>query len=101
MQDAADSDGIGEQTGGLSQTPLVVNGTKLPRIQKCIPVGHVDLGLVNLARWILKLGEEAARDEVVVVLVNLTQGVADFEMAFVVVNKMLLAARDGDATVGA
>jgi hypothetical protein len=48
---------------------VVVDGVGVARIQERVPIRHVDQLLLNLLAGVLKLGEEAARAEVVLVLV--------------------------------
>lgn len=100
MQDAGDGGGVCQESRCLPQTPLVIDGIELARVEESVPIHHVDLSLVHLRSGIFKFREETTRDQIVVILVDLTKSVADLRMSLVVVDKVLFAARDGYTTVG-
>lgn len=92
VQDAPDGHWVGEQPRGLAHAPVRVDGLEIPRVQEGVPVGHVHHGLLQLRAGVLELGEEPAGPQVVVVLVDLPQGVAYLEVGLVVGHPVLLAA---------
>lgn len=101
MQHAAHRDRVGQQPCNLPHCPLVVDSIELSRVHEGIPVRQVDLRLVHCGRWIFEFGKEAPRDQVVIILVDFPELVANLKMCFVVVGKMLFGARHRNATVGA
>ena len=101
MDDAADCHGIGEKPGSLPQASFVVHGFVLAGVEIGVPGVHVGQTLLHLLRWVFKFGEEAAGVEVMVIFVGLTEGVADFQVAFVVVCPVVFAAVCWDSAVGA
>lgn len=101
MQDAADRDRIGQESRGLSHIPIVVDGLEVSRVQERIPVRHVDHGLLQLRPGKVELGKQAARPQVVVVLVDLSQGIADLQVVLVVGHPVLFGAVHRYATVRA
>lgn len=100
VKDTADRGRVCEETSSLAETALVVDGVELARVQHGVPVGQVDLSLIDLRAGVFELGEEAARDEVVVILVDLAQGIADGQVGLVVVGQVLFTACYGNTTVG-
>lgn len=100
MQHAPNRDRIRQQPSHLTHTPLFVHRIELARIEHSIPVRQVDLGLVELWTGVLEFREEPPTEEIVVILVDLAEYVADFQMTGIVVGEMLGAAGDGDAAVG-
>lgn len=100
-EDAGDGDGVGEEFRGLAEGAVVVDGFEFARVEEGVPVCHVDEGFFHLRAGVFEFGEEAAGAEVVVVFVDLAEGVADFHVRFVVVGPVFFGAGDGDAAVGA
>ena len=101
VKNAADRERVGQQLSRLSHAPVIIDSFELTGIHKGVPVGHVDHGIIHLRAGVVELVEVAARMEVMVIFVDLSQSVADLKMLLVVVHPMLLAAVYRDATVGA
>jgi hypothetical protein len=101
VKNAGNSGRVCEQASSLAETALIIDGVELARVQHGIPVGQIDLGLVDLRTRVFELGEEASRDKVVIILIDLTEGIADGQVGFVVVGQMLFTASYGNATVRA
>jgi len=101
VKDARDRYRVREEASRLSHAAIRVDGLKGSCVEKGVPVGHVDEGILDLGSGIFELGEPPARPKIVVVLVDLAQRVADLEMLFVVRSPVLLAAVYRDAAVGA
>jgi len=101
MNDAPDCDGVCQEPGRLSHASVVVDGFELSSIQESIPIGHINQGLLHLWPSIFELGEETAGSKIVVILIDLAQGVADLEMFLVVAGPVLGTAIHRNATVGA
>lgn len=101
MNHARHRDGVREQPRRLPHTPIIIDGLETSSVQEGIPIGHVDEGLLDLRPCILKLGEEPSGSKVVVVLIDLPQGIADFQVRLIVVHPMLPAAVYRDPAVGA
>jgi hypothetical protein len=101
MKDAPNGKRIRQQSCCLPQTPVVVDGIEVPRVKEGVPVGHVNEGFLHLWPCILELREKTTRPEVVVVLVDLAQGIANLQVSLIVVGPVFLAAVHRDAAVGA
>lgn len=100
MQHTPNRNRIRQQPGYLTHTPLLVHSIELARIEHSVPIGQIDLGLVQLGTGVLEFREKPPTEEIVVILVDLAEHVADLEMAGVIVREVLGAAGDGDAAVG-
>lgn len=85
----------------MAQGSLVIDGAELSGIKESIPVSHVDQDLLDLVSWVLELREEAAGAEIVVVLVDLTKSVADFQVLLIVLCPVLFATCYRNTTVRA
>lgn len=83
----------------MTETAFVVDGVELARVQHGVPIRQVDLGLVELRTGIFEFREEAARDQIVVILVDLAQCVANGQVVLVIIGKMLFAAGNGDTAI--
>ena len=100
MQHTPNRNRIRQQPSHLTHTPLLVHRIKLARIEHGVPIGQIDLSLVQLGTRVLEFREKPPTEEIVVILVDLAEHVADLKMAGVIVREVLGAAGDGDAAVG-
>ena len=100
MQHATNGDRVCQQSRHLSHGTLIVDGVEFTRVQHGVPICQVDLCLIHGRSRVFEFGEEASRHQVVVILVDLSQLVADLQMCLVVVGEMILGTRDGDAAIG-
>ncbi len=85
----------------MSHAPVRVDRYEIPRVQERVPVGHVHQSFLHLGPGIFEFGEYSSRPQVMVVLVDLPQGIADLQVFLVVVLPVLLAAVNGYAAVRA
>ena len=90
MQDATDRDGVCQQSCHLTHGTLIVDGVEFTRVQHSVPICQVDLRLVHGCSGVFEFGEEASRDQIMVILVDLPQLVAYLQMCLVVVCEMFL-----------
>ena len=100
MQHTPNGKWIGKHAGDLSHAPITINGIEFTRVHVRIPVGHVDHGIDILRARIGEFREETTRTKIVVILIDLSQGIAHLEMRFEIVDPMLLGAVHGYSTVG-
>lgn len=100
MQDACKGHWVGQKLGQLSHASVIVHGIELSREHERIPIGHVDNNLLLLRTGILEFGEEPARYQIMVVLVDLLQGVTNFDMIFKILCPVVFAAVYGNTTIG-
>lgn len=101
MDDAPNCDGVCQEPGSLSHASIVVDGFELSSIQKSIPIGHVDQSLLHLWTSIFELGEETAGSKIMIILIDLSQGVANLEMFLVAIGPVFGTAGHRNATVRA
>jgi hypothetical protein len=100
VQHATNRDRVCQQSCNLSHGTLIVDCIEFTRVQHGVPICQVDLRLIHSRSRVFKLGEEASRHQVVIILVDLSQLVADLQMCLVVVGKMILGTRDRNAAIG-
>lgn len=101
MQHACDGDRVREHPRHLPHASIVVDGFELSRIEKSIPIGHVDDEIIILRSGIREFGEESPRMQVMIVLVDLPEGVADLQVCLEVIHPVLFRAVYWDSAVGA
>lgn len=77
MKNAAYRYRVGKQSGDLSHVPVVVNSFKFSRVEKRVPIGHVDSSFFQLRSCVFEFGEEPSGAKVMVILVDLSQCVAN------------------------
>jgi hypothetical protein len=100
VYDTGDGDGIRQQLGSLAHLPVLVQRVKVPGVEIRVPAGHVHQDLLHLRLGELEFLEEPPAPQIVVILVRLSQYVADPQVCFVVIRPVLLAAVHRYATVG-
>src|SRR3569833_4619226 len=77
---APDSDGIRQEPRHLPHASVVVDSRKVSRVEKRVPVGHVFVCFFFLWFCFVFLGENPPGTEVMVVLVDMPQSIANLQM---------------------
>lgn len=80
MQNTANGNGIGQQSRDLTHTPLIIHGGELPTVQQSIPIREIGLGLIHSPGRIFEFGEKPTGHEIVVILVDFPQQIANLEV---------------------
>lgn len=101
MQDTADCLGVGEHAGNLTHGAVVVDSREFTGIEESIPVSHVDNEVIILRTGVIEFREGAAGVQVMVILVDLAQSVANLEVSLEVIHPVFLGAVDWYTAVGA
>lgn len=91
---------IRQHSRHLPHTPLIINCLEFPRIQESIPIRHVHHEIIILWSGVREFREEATRDQVMIIFVDLSDCLADLEMGFKVVHPVFLRAIQRDTAVG-
>lgn len=78
MQHTRHSDWICQQPRHLPHPSIVIDGIELPCIQKCIPIRHVNNELILLPSGVVKLGEKPPRNQIMIILVDLSERLTHF-----------------------
>lgn len=99
MDHAANGHRVREEFGYLPQAALFIDGVIIPRIEICVPIHHVDQRLLYPWIRVLEFGEISVGPHIVVILVDLPQGIAYFDMVFEVVYPMVFTAINRDPAV--
>lgn len=92
MENATQCQGICQQSRRLPHGSVGVYGLKLPCVQQRIPICQVHQDLFQLWSRVLEFRKVPARPQVVVIFIDLPQGIADLHVPLVVVSPMLFAA---------
>lgn len=100
MQDTSNGLWVGEHASDLAHRAIGIDSVKLARVHVGVPIGHVDNKIVVLDARVGEFRKEAPGVQVVVVLVDLADGFAYFEMSLKVIHPMPLGAVDGNTAIG-
>lgn len=100
MQHASDGDWVREHSRHLPHAPVMVDRFELSRVKKGIPIGHVDNEIIILRSWIREFREESPRMQVMIVLVDLSDGLADLQVCLKIIHPVLLRAVYWHSAVG-
>lgn len=101
MQNTSDRQRVRKHSSHLSHASVMIDRIKFPCIKESVPIGHVNDKVIVLRPWVGELGEKAPRTKVVVILVDLSDGVTDFQVRLEIIHPVFLRTVDGNATVGA
>ena len=101
MQNAANCDRVSQQSCDLSHSTFIVDRIELSRVQHCVPICQVDLRLIHCCSRVFEFWEETSRHQIVIILVDLSQLIADLQMRLIVIGKVLFRARNRDTAIGA
>jgi hypothetical protein len=101
VKNGADGDRVSEQTSCVPETAFLVHSTKLSCIQKSVPVGKVYDLLFHASFGILEFVHLPAAPEIVIILVDLPEGVTELQVVLVVICPVFFRARGRYAAVWA
>lgn len=90
MQDTSDGLRVGEHASDLAHGAVRVDSVELARVHVGIPIGHVDDEVIILDARVGEFRKEAAGVQVVVILVDLADGLADLEVSLEVIHPVAL-----------
>lgn len=101
MQHTPNAHRVRQHARNLPHTPVTIDGLELARIHERIPVRHVDHVRIVLHARVRELRKKPSRVQVMVVLVDLPDRVADFQVRFEILHPVALVAVDRDPAVRA
>lgn len=101
MQHTSNTHRICQHARNLPHTPITIDRLELARIHERIPICHVDHVRFVLHARVREFREKASRVQVMVVLVDLSDCIADFQVRFEILHPVALAAVDRDPAVRA
>ena len=101
MQHARNGLRIRKHAGNLTHGAIRIDRLKLAGIHISIPIGHVDDKVIILHTGVRELGEETARVQIMIILIDLANRITNLEVGLEIVHPVTFRAVDRHTTVRA